>query len=80
MDSIKLSARETELLKLGKNGKRRIIKNVLVISLAFMLHFTAFHGTANLQSSVNEAGTYTLLSIYFSLMIACIFLPVLVIR
>lgn len=80
MDSIKLSERETELLKLGKNGNRRIIKNVLVISLAFMLHFTAFHGTANLQSSVNESGTYTLLSIYFSLMIACIFLPVLVIR
>lgn len=78
MVSIKLS--QTELLKFVNNGKGRIIKNVLVISVAFMLQFTAFHGTANLQSSVNEAGTYSLLSIYSSLMIANIFLPVLVIR
>lgn len=65
----------------GKHEKARVIKNVIVVSVAFMLHFTAFHGTANLQSSINsEAGTYSLLSIYGSLMIANIFLPVLVIR
>lgn len=73
--------RETFLSGLGKHEKIRIIKNVLVLSVAFMLHFTAFHGTANLQSSVNlDAGTYSLLSIYGSLMVANIFLPVVVIR
>lgn len=69
------------LRRLGKKEHARIIKNVLVISVAFMLHFTAFHGTANLQSSINQdTGTYSLLSIYGSLMIANIFLPVLIIR
>lgn len=68
---------------LGRREKTRIIKNVVLVSVAFMLHFTAFHGTANLQSSINlEAGvgTYSLLSVYGSLTIANIFLPVLIIR
>lgn len=76
------SERETFLGGLGKSEKVRIVKNVIFISVAFMLHFTAFHGTANLQSSLNadSAGTYSLLSIYGSLMVANIFLPVLAIR
>lgn len=75
--------KENFLRGLGKHEKMRIIKNVLVVSVAFMLHFTAFHGTANLQSSINleeGLGTYSLLSVYGSLMLANIFLPVLVIR
>lgn len=75
--------KEHFLRGLGKHEKMRIIKNVLVVSVAFMLHFTAFHGTANLQSSINleeGLGTYSLLSVYGSLMLANIFLPVLVIR
>lgn len=61
----------------------RIIKNVLLIGIAFMLHFTAFHGTANLQSSINAEGalgSYTLAAIYGSLILSNIFLPAMVIR
>lgn len=76
-----VTERENFLKNVGKHEKARIIKNVTLISVAFMLHFTAFHGTANLQSSIHlETGTYTLLSIYGSLLVANIFLPVLVIR
>lgn len=48
-----------------------------------MVHFTAFHGMANLQSSVNSdgaLGAYTLAAIYGSLIVSNIFLPVTVIR
>ena len=34
--------------------KRGIIKNVVIISFAFMLLFTAFQSMANLQSSLNK--------------------------
>lgn len=60
-----------------------ITKNVIVIGLAFMIHFTAFHGTSNLQSSVNSdkaLGTTTLAVIYGSLILSNIFLPMTVIR
>ncbi|KAH8277562.1 hypothetical protein KR018_001053, partial [Drosophila ironensis] len=60
-----------------------ITKNVVVIGLAFMVHFTAFHGTSNLQSSVNAdkaLGTSTLAVIYGSLILSNIFLPMTVIR
>ncbi|XP_017126313.1 UNC93-like protein isoform X1 [Drosophila elegans] len=59
-----------------------ITKNVVVIGLAFMIHFTAFHGTSNLQSSVNAdkaLGTTTLAVIYGSLILSNIFLPMTVI-
>lgn len=61
----------------------RIWKNVLVIGFAFMLHFTAFWGASNLQSSVNadeSLGTFTLAAIYASLLVSNIFLPAIVIK
>lgn len=61
----------------------RISKNVIMIGLAFMVHFTAFHGTSNLQSSINAdaaLGTTTLAVIYGSLILSNIFLPMTVIR
>ncbi|CAB3227160.1 unnamed protein product [Arctia plantaginis] len=61
----------------------RILKNVVVISLAFMVHFTAYNGAANLQSSINaEAGlgTASLAAVYAGLIISNIFLPVIVIK
>lgn len=66
----------------GKYENIRIVKNVVVLGVAFMLQFTAFHGTANLQSSVHSAslGTYTLASVYGSLILSNIFLPVIAIR
>ncbi|XP_019873411.1 UNC93-like protein isoform X2 [Aethina tumida] len=67
----------------GPKETVRIWKNVLVVSFAFMIQFTAFWGASNLQSSVNaEAalGTFTLAAIYASLILSNIFLPVMVIR
>ncbi|KAI8436993.1 hypothetical protein MSG28_010395 [Choristoneura fumiferana] len=61
----------------------RIVKNVVVISVAFMLHFTAYSGAANLQSSINaEAGlgTASLAAVYAGLIFSNIFLPVAVIK
>jgi len=63
--------------------KWRIMKNIVVISLAFMVHFTAFQGAGNLQSSVNAdegLGVVTMATIYFSLILSNVFLPVVVIR
>lgn len=78
-----LLERELFLDKAGKYENLRIARNVIVIGIAFMLQFTAFHGTANLQSSINSdgsLGTYTLAAIYGSLIMSNIFLPVIVIR
>ncbi|KAJ9585939.1 hypothetical protein L9F63_020416 [Diploptera punctata] len=61
----------------------RIMRNIVVISIAFMVHFTAFCGTSNLQSSINAVeglGTASLMAIYISMMTSTIFLPVIVIR
>jgi hypothetical protein len=63
--------------------KWRIMKNIVVISLAFMVHFTAFQGAGNLQSSVNAdegLGTVSLATIYLSLILSNVFLPVVMIR
>ncbi|XP_048507028.1 UNC93-like protein isoform X2 [Athalia rosae] len=60
----------------------RIMRNILMIGFAFMVHFTAFMGASNLQSSVNadqSLGTFSLASIYGSLILSNIFLPVLMI-
>ena len=40
--------------KEAKQEKRRIYKNLFVISSAFLLLFTAFSTTSSLQSSINE--------------------------
>ncbi|XP_026327506.1 UNC93-like protein [Hyposmocoma kahamanoa] len=67
----------------GTNEKWRINRNIFILGLAFMIQFTAFHGTANLQSSVNSddgAGTFTLAAIYFSLILSNIFLPAIIIK
>ncbi|CAH2048731.1 unnamed protein product, partial [Iphiclides podalirius] len=67
----------------GTNERWRINRNIFVLGFAFMVHFTAFHGAANLQSSVNSeagAGTFTLAAIYFSLILSNIFLPAIVIK
>lgn len=83
MDSKFHRVRTTEEEDFGPEEKRRIWKNVLILGFAFMLHFTAFWGASNLQSSLNadEAlGTLTLASIYASLIISNILLPSFVIK
>ena len=47
-----------------RSEKRRIMKNVIVISFAFLLLFTAFQSMSALQSSINKVSkTYVQLSI-----------------
>ena len=57
---------------------RAIWKNVIVISVSFMLLFTAFVSMSALQSSINKVdglGTWSNTSIYASLILSSMFLP-----
>ena len=61
-----------------KTEKRRIYKNLILISFAFLLLFTAFGTTGSLQSSINEVdglGTSSLAVIYTALVLSCMFVP-----
>ncbi|CAH0546899.1 unnamed protein product [Brassicogethes aeneus] len=69
--------------KLSRKEKWRILKNVSAVSCAFMIQFTAFQGTANLQSSINAKdglGTVSLSAIYAALVVSCIFVPTFLIK
>ncbi|KAK7081147.1 Ion channel regulatory protein UNC-93 [Halocaridina rubra] len=56
--------------------KYRMLKNVFVISIAFMFLFTSFNSMANLQSSINKVqGTAALSTLYAALVISCAFVP-----
>lgn len=69
--------------RLSRHEKWRILKNITAISFAFMVQFTAFQGTANLQSSINAAeglGTVSLSAIYAALVVSCIFVPTFLIK
>lgn len=58
--------------------KLQIIKNLLVVSCAFLLLFTAFQSLSNLQSSLNREegiGTVGQSVIYGALVLSCMFLP-----
>jgi hypothetical protein len=61
-----------------KSDVKRMLYNVIVISLSFTLLFTAYQSTANLQSSLNMdggLGTASLTTVYVGLVISCIFVP-----
>ncbi|XP_020619657.1 protein unc-93 homolog A-like [Orbicella faveolata] len=61
-----------------KKEKRKITKNVYVISLGFLFLFTAFQSLQNLQSSLNKdegLGLASLSVIYAALILSCIFVP-----
>lgn len=73
---------QTEATGFKPSERWRITRNVLIIGVAFMVNFTAFMGATNLQSSINadqSLGTFTLASIYGSLIFSNIFLPALII-
>ncbi|XP_047503707.1 UNC93-like protein [Pieris napi] len=62
---------------------KRIVKNVVIIGLAFMVHFTAYGGAANLQSSINAdegLGMSSLAAVYAGFILSNIFLPTAVIK
>lgn len=61
-----------------KMTKNQIIKNLVVVSIAFLFLFTAFQSLSNLQSSLNREeglGTVGLAVIYGALVFSCMFLP-----
>ena len=63
--------------------KRRVWKNVLVISVAFFFNFGSFAGLLRLQSTLNRVqgmGVITVSLLYIILVISCMFVPKLVIR
>ncbi|CAF4932683.1 unnamed protein product [Pieris macdunnoughi] len=67
----------------GPSETKRIVKNVVIISLAFMVHFTAYGGAANLQSSINAEeglGMSSLAAVYAGFILSNIFLPTAVIK
>lgn len=69
--------------KMSRKEKWRILKNIATISFAFMIQFTSFQGTANLQSSINAKdglGTSSLSAVYAALVISCIFVPTFLIK
>ena len=54
-------------------NSRRIYKNLLLISLAFLFVFTAFQALSNLQSSINcdeGLGLASLAAIYATLIVS----------
>ena len=60
-----------------------ILKNVIVISIAFMLQFTAFKSMSVLQSSINKVdglGTWSNTAIYAALLVSALFLPSYIIK
>jgi len=77
-----LVAEEDETEKISpeerKKEKRKITKNVYVISFGFLFLFTAFQSLQNLQSSLNKdegLGLASLSVIYGALILSCIFVP-----
>lgn len=63
-------------------SKWGVLKNVVCISIAFMVLFTSYQSMAALQSSINQAdglGTYSLVIIYVALIISSQLTPSLLI-
>nr|CAD7267902.1 unnamed protein product [Timema shepardi] len=63
--------------------KWRILRNVSVLGLAFMVQFSAYTGITHLQSTVNSSGglgTASLTSVYAGLIFSSVFLSTSVIR
>ncbi|XP_013794921.1 protein unc-93 homolog A-like [Limulus polyphemus] len=63
--------------------KRRIIKNLIVISFGFLFLFTTFQALANLQSTLNSEdgiGVASQSIIYGALIVSSLFLPAIVIK
>ncbi|XP_042205187.1 UNC93-like protein isoform X3 [Homarus americanus] len=70
------AVQKKELTEEEKIEKFRILKNVVIISIAFMFLFTSFNSMANLQSSINKVeGTAALSTLYAALVVSCAFLP-----
>ena len=66
-----------------KREKRRVWKNVAVISVAFLFNFNAFLILSRLQSTLNRVegmGVITMSILYATFVVSCLFAPKLMIR
>lgn len=64
-------------------NKKRIMKNLIIICIGFLLLFSAFQALANLQSTINSEeglGVASQSVIYVALIISSMFLPTVVIK
>ena len=69
---------ENDIHEFSNVNKRRVYKNIIVVSLGFLFLFTAFQALQNLQSSIHtdeRLGLASLSVIYAALMISCMFVP-----
>nr|XP_053642939.1 LOW QUALITY PROTEIN: protein unc-93 homolog A-like [Cherax quadricarinatus] len=67
---------EKDLTPEEKQEKFLIMKNIVIISIAFTLLFTSFGSMANLQSSINKTdGTAAMTVLYGAFVFSCCFLP-----
>ena len=65
-----------------KSKKRRIIKNLLIVSVGFLLCFTAYGSLEKLQSSLHSdetLGLACLIAVYSTFVVSCLFVPSLLI-
>ncbi|KAL1431842.1 hypothetical protein MTO96_013934 [Rhipicephalus appendiculatus] len=63
--------------------KKRVLRNLLIVSMSFLLLFTAYQSMQNLQSSLTPVaglGTASLATIYVALVLSCMFVPTYMIR
>ncbi|PSN52835.1 hypothetical protein C0J52_09677 [Blattella germanica] len=83
--SLKDGGKDTKALvgEFGTGEKWRILRNIFIVSISYMLIFTGMAGTEGLQSSMNAArglGTISMAGVYFGVVTANIFFSTLVIR
>ncbi|XP_069973442.1 UNC93-like protein [Penaeus vannamei] len=64
-----------------KKEKFAIMKNIIIISIAFTFLFTSYNSMSNLQSSINKVdGTAAQTALYAAFIFSCCFLPSWMIR
>lgn len=74
----KRAAMSPEIREKNEKEKGKIIRNLLIISFAFLFLISAFQGLQNLQVSINVyqgLGSISLSTIYVGLVVSCLFSP-----
>jgi MFS family permease len=79
LNNLKKCTSENTLDKVQqRNAKKRIIRNLIVLSFSYLCQFSASNALNNLQSSINSQdnlGIYTISLAAFSVTFSCLFLP-----
>ncbi|XP_042205192.1 UNC93-like protein isoform X2 [Homarus americanus] len=72
--SVETSRRQ--LTEEERKEKFAIMKNIIIISVAFTFLFTSYNSMSNLQSSINKVdGTASLTALYAAYILSCCFVP-----